>query len=172
MTPIIENNMSSPWMRITEKLLLYVKMITQGSSEYKAHAGVYVALNQVYYVRIEGCDGGKLVVTNPPEPGQKKKVKQVKALIEPDLVYPLIRGRDVKKWYVEFKDRYIIVPHDPKTGKPLPENDLKIIYPDTYSYLNLFREELKRRGIKPFLSPRDKLKKAKTDTEKKLSKEN
>jgi hypothetical protein len=54
------------------------------------------------------------VITNPEEPGQKKSVKQVEAAVEPELLYPLIRGRDVKKWFVEFEDRYIILPHDPK----------------------------------------------------------
>jgi hypothetical protein len=72
---------------------------------------VNVALNQVYYVRIKGkTPDGRLVITNPEEPGQKKSVKQVEAAVEPDLVYPLVRGRDVKKWWVEFKDRYIILP--------------------------------------------------------------
>jgi hypothetical protein len=51
---------------------------------------------------------GRLVITNPPEPGQKKSVNQVEAAVEPDLVYPLVRGRDVKKWFVNFEDRYII----------------------------------------------------------------
>ncbi|MEM3806153.1 MAG: hypothetical protein QXV08_08870 [Desulfurococcus sp.] len=59
---------------------------------------VLAALNRVYYVKIkERLPGGKLVITNPPEPGQKKKVKQVEVVVEPDHIYPLIRGRDVKR---------------------------------------------------------------------------
>jgi type I restriction-modification system DNA methylase subunit len=148
MTPTVENDVSSPWMQVTERLLPYIRRITQGSSPYEAHAGVYVALNQVYYIEVKGKTlDGKLIITNPPEAGQKKRVEQVEVPVEPDLVYPLVRGRDVRKWYVEYKDRYIIIPHDPNTSKPLPENDLKIRYPFTYNYLNKYRSELENRSI-------------------------
>ncbi|MGB9828327.1 MAG: Eco57I restriction-modification methylase domain-containing protein, partial [Thermosphaera sp.] len=153
MVPLVDDDVTSPWMQVTEKMLQYVRRITQGSSLYKAHEGVNVALNQVYYVQIKDkTPDGRLVITNPPEPGQKKKVKQVEVVVEPDLVYPLIRGKDVEKWFVEYKGRYVILPHDPKTGKPLSEIDFKVKYKDTFSYLNHYRDELITRSIKPFLS--------------------
>jgi len=115
---------------------------------YTAHAGVYVALNQVYYVKVKGrTPDGRLIITNPPEPGQKKSVKQVEAAVEPDLVYPLVRGRDVKKWFIDFQDRYIILPHDPKTAKPLSETIIKTTFPNTYEYFNNFKKELEKRSI-------------------------
>ncbi|QXJ34169.1 Eco57I restriction-modification methylase domain-containing protein [Saccharolobus shibatae] len=148
MSPTIESDVFSPWMQTMEKLLPYIRRITQGHSYYDAHAGVYVALNQVYFVEIKGkTPDGKLVITNPPESGQKKKVRQVEAVIEPDLVYPLIRGRDVKKWYVEYKGRYIIIPHNSKTGNPLSENDVKVKFPLTYNYLSTYKRELESRSI-------------------------
>jgi len=148
MIPIEPKNPESPWMQITPKAVEVVRKLLTGMQYYEAHAGVYVALNQVYYVQIKGkTPDGRLVITNPPEPGAKKKVKQVEAVVEPDLIYPLIRGRDVKKWYVEFKNRYVIIPHDPKTAKPLPETDLKVKLPLTYQYLNSYRNELEDRSI-------------------------
>jgi len=172
MSPIVESDVSSPWMQITEKLLPYIRRITQGSSQYEAREGVLCALNQVYFVEVKGkTPDGKLIITNPPEPGQKKKVKQVEVPIEPDLVYPLIRGRDVKKWYVEYKNRYIIVPHDPKTGKIISETDLKVKYPSTYNYLTLYKDELKKRSIKPFLSLKGRLKKANESSRRVIEKE-
>jgi hypothetical protein len=138
----------TPWMQVTPKALEAVRKLLAGTQYYEAHEGVNVALNQVYYVQIKGkTSDGKLIITNPPEPGAKKKVKQVEAVVEPDLVYPLIRGRDVKKWYVEFKNRYVIVPHDSKTAKPLPETDLKVKLPLTYQYLNSYRNGLENRSI-------------------------
>lgn len=172
MSPTKESDVSSPWMQITEKLLPYIRKITQGSSHYKAHEGVNVALNQVYFVEIKGkTPDGKLVITNPPESGQKKKVKQVDATVEPDLIYPLIRGKDIRKWYVEYKDRYIIIPHDMKTGKLISESELKIKYPKTYEYLNLYRDELKKRSIKPFLSLKKRLERANESYRKIIEKE-
>ncbi|MEM4539748.1 MAG: N-6 DNA methylase [Candidatus Korarchaeota archaeon] len=147
MTPSVERDPSSPWMQVTERVLPHIRKLI-GESQYKAHAGVYSALNQVYFVKIKmRLPDGKLVTTNPPEPGQKKKVKQVEAAVEPDHIYPLIRGRDVKRWYVDYRDRYIIVPHDPKTGRPLQEQVVKIMYPHIYQYFSAFKDELVNRSI-------------------------
>ncbi|MEM1696622.1 MAG: class I SAM-dependent DNA methyltransferase [Nanopusillaceae archaeon] len=147
MTSIVEKDPSSPWMQVTKKVLTYVRKLI-GKSPYEAHEGVLPALNQVYYVKIkEKLPDGKLVITNPPEAGQKKRIKQVEAVVEPDYVYPLIRGRDIKRWYVDFRDRYIIVPHDPKTGKPLQELVVKTEYPHTYQYFSIFSKELMNRSI-------------------------
>jgi type II restriction/modification system DNA methylase subunit YeeA len=148
MAPLEHRKPETPWMQVTPKALEAVRKLLAGTQHYEAHAGVYVGLNQVYYIEIkERTHDGMIVITNPPESGQKKRVKQIQAVIESDLVYPLIRGRDVKKWYVEFKNKYIIVPHDPKTAKPLPETDLKVKLPLTYQYLNSYRNELEGRSI-------------------------
>lgn len=64
--------------------------------------------------------------------------------MEPDLIYPLIRGRNVKKWYSS-PSFYIVVPHDPKNGKPLKE--MKTTYLKTYSYLLQFQKDLEKRPI-------------------------
>jgi hypothetical protein len=38
-----------------------------------------------------------VIVSNITE-GSKREVESIQAAIEPDLLYPLLRGRDVKKW--------------------------------------------------------------------------
>ncbi|WP_218042151.1 Eco57I restriction-modification methylase domain-containing protein [Infirmifilum lucidum] len=138
----------APWMQITEKAKRAVEKVLNypAPRTYEAHAGVYTAFNQIYYVKVLDKDG-YLIITNPPEPGQKKSAKQVTVKIEPDLVYPLIRGRDVKKWRVSYKDRYAIVPHDPKTGKPIPEENIKMNCPKTYEYFYTYKSELENRSI-------------------------
>jgi type II restriction/modification system DNA methylase subunit YeeA len=148
MIPIEPKNPESPWMQTTPRVVEAIRKLLTGPQHYEAHAGVYVGINQVYYVQIKGkTPDGKLVITNPPEPSDKKKVKQVEAIVEPDLVYPLLRGRDIKKWYAGFKDRYAIIPHEPKTAKPIPESEMKIKFPLTYQYLNTYRNELESRSI-------------------------
>jgi SAM-dependent methyltransferase len=170
--PIEYRNPESPWMQITPKVTSAVRKLLTGIQYYKAHAGVYTSLNQVYYIQIKNeTPDGKLIITNPPEPGAKKKVKQIEAIVEPDLVYPLLRGKDVKRWYAGYKDRYVIIPHDPTTGKPYKPEDMKVKFPNTYSYLIQYKEELKKRSIKPFLSLRDKIKKAKLEAERKKAEE-
>jgi type II restriction/modification system DNA methylase subunit YeeA len=148
MIPLMPNGSASPWMQVTPNIANAARKVIGGSGYYEAHAGVYTGLNQVYYVKVlERTSDGMLIITNPPESGQKKKVKQVEAKVEPDLVYPLIRGEDVKKWYVEFKDRFIIVPHKPKTAKPILENEMKVRWPSIYRYLSNFKIELENRSI-------------------------
>jgi len=148
MIPLEPRRPESPWMQITPRVAEAIRKLLAGQQYYVAHEGVNTALNQVYYIEIKGKrPDGKLIITNPPEPGQKKKVKQVEAVIEPDLVYPLIRGRDIKRWYIEFRNRYVIVPHDSKTAKPLQESKLRVELPLTYSYLNNYRGGLENRSI-------------------------
>jgi hypothetical protein len=148
MVPLIPNDPSSPWMQVKPNIVNAIRKAISGSQYYEAYEGVNTALDQIYYVKVLGkTPDGMLIITNPPESGQKKKVKQIEAKVEPDFIYPLIRGRDVKKWYVEFKDRYIIVPHNPKTSKPILESDMKVKWPFTYNYLLNYKNELGNRSI-------------------------
>ena len=145
--PIEKNKPESPWMEITEKAYEGIKKVIGSSPWYEAHAGVYTGLNQVYWIKVISEQPSGLLITNPPLPEQKKKVKQVEQVIEKDLVYPLIRGRDVKKWYVTKDFGWIILPHNSKTGRPLTESEIKVSYSKTYQYFNIFKKELESRSI-------------------------
>jgi len=148
MVPLMPNDPASPWMQVTPNIVNAIRKVISGGQHYEAHAGVYAGLNQVYFIKVLGrAPNGTLIVTNPPESGQRIKVKQVEAKVEPDLVYPLIRGEDVERWYVEFKDRYVIIPHNPRTANPIPETDMRVKWPLTYSYLVNYRRELEDRKI-------------------------
>jgi len=156
MMPLIQNDPSSPWMQVKSNIINSIRKIINGNQYYKAYEGVITALDQIYYVKVLGkAPDGMLIITNPPESGQKKNVKQVESKIEPNLIYPLIRGRDLKKWYVEFKDRYIILPHD-KEGDPIPHHIMKTKYPYTYQYFYQFFNDLINRSggfLKQKLAP-------------------
>jgi len=154
--PVDRNKPETPWMEITGKAYHGLRKVRGSSPWYEAHNGVYTALNQVYWVNIISKEADGLLITNPPLSGQKKKVKQIKRVVEKDLIYPLIRGRDVKKWYIVGEYGWIIIPHDPKTGKPIPENVIKVKYPRIFSYFKEFQKELEKRTIKPFLGNRPK----------------
>lgn len=147
MIPVRENDPSEPWLQTTESVWKALKKVV-GKSQYKAFAGVNTGLNQVYYVDVlEKTPDGLLVIENPERGGEKKTVKTVIAKVDPDHVYPLIRGRDIKKWYVKYDNRYILLPHNSRTGKPIAESELKINWPKTYDYFKQFEEELRNRSI-------------------------
>lgn len=144
--PIEKNKAESPWIQITEEAYRGIKRVL-GKNCYKGYAGVFTGLNQVYWINIldELPDG--LLVRNPIRSGQKKEVKVVEAIVEKKRVYPSIRGRDIKKWYMDGDYGWIILPHDPKTGKPLSESVLKKNFPQTYSYFANFKSALEQRAI-------------------------
>lgn len=148
--PVEENKPDSPWMQITEKAYEGIKKVL-GKSEYRAYEGVNTALNQVYWIEILDDTPQGLLIRNPRIPGQKKKVEVVEAIVEKDLVYPLIRGRDVKKWFVEGSYGYIILPVDEK-GNTLPHSEMKIKYPKAWEYFFNFFEDLVNRGGEPYKS--------------------
>jgi len=160
--PLISNDPSSPWMQVTPSIINSIRKIINGNQYYEAYEGVLTALNQVYFVELQGkTDNNMLRITNPSESGQKKKVKEVKnVIVEPDLVYPLIRGRDVEKWYIDFKERYIILPHD-KEGNPIPHHIMRTKYPYTYQYFYQFFNNLINRSggfLKQKMAPYKKYK--------------
>jgi hypothetical protein len=154
--PIEFNKPESPWMQITEKAYEAIKKVTGKSPWYEAHAGVYTSLNNVYWIKVLEKRSDGCLITNEPVPGQKKTVRQVTVEVEDDVIYPLIRGRDVKRYYVVGEFGNIIITHDSTTGEPLQESKMKIEYPKLYSYLKNFKAELEKRTIKPFLGKKHK----------------
>ncbi|MEM3451862.1 MAG: N-6 DNA methylase, partial [Nitrososphaerales archaeon] len=148
LAPIETTKPKSPWILVTKKSLDVIKKVVK-ESDYRGYEGSLNALNGVYLINILSNLKNKLLVENLAE-GGKRSVKKVKTTVDIDLVYPLVRGKDTKRWYSKhFK--YIIFPHDPKTGEPFKEDQLKIGYPDTYKYFLNFKDVLKARKIKPFL---------------------
>jgi SAM-dependent methyltransferase len=117
-----------------------------GVSQYRASAGVCTWLNSVYWLHIvERRPDGILVVTNLVGAGKKKIAKQHTA-VEPDLVYPLLRARDVRRWKAA-PSASILLPHTTETSwQAIPEQELQAKYPRTYRYLAGFREALLRRS--------------------------
>jgi len=63
--------------------------------------------------------------------------------VEPNLLYPLLRGRDVKRWCAQ-PSAWIIVPRlNPQQVIPLSEMQVK--FPKTYAYLKRFKPTLLQR---------------------------
>jgi hypothetical protein len=116
-----------------------------GKSEYDAHAGVYTGgANAVYWLEVIGQEGALLCVRNITK-GAKRAVQKVEALIEPDFVYPLLRGRDVKRWRAT-PTAYILMVQNPQTRLGYDEKWLQEHYPRTYDYLAQFETMLRSRA--------------------------
>ena len=118
-SPIENGKAQSPWAIATAQAHEVLKKIVS-PSYYKGKEGTNPALIGVYWVKIIEKTPNGLMIKNSG--GVKKKVDSIETEVEENLVYPLARGRDIKKWVFNPPEYYIVVPHDPLTGKPISEH--------------------------------------------------
>jgi hypothetical protein len=114
-----------------------------GPSFYKAHKGVDSIPSGVYWVKVLEKQGDFIIVQNIGKTS-KIDIKEMVYSLEKDLLFPVIRGRNISEFKVEY-EHYIIVPHDVH-GQPIDEASLKKKYPKTYSYFKEFEKLLKTRA--------------------------
>lgn len=135
--PVDEADPTSSWISGRPRALNAMKKVL-GASDYQAHAGVYTGgANGVYWLEIVGRrPDGMVVVSNITE-GAKREVESVQAAIEPDLLYPLLRGRDVGRWAAK-PSAYIVMVQDPEKRRGYDEDWMGITYHRTYTYLKYF----------------------------------
>jgi hypothetical protein len=143
--PVEEAKTSSPWLTAPPEALAAIKKVI-GRSDYKAYEGVNTGgLNGCFWIRVlQELPNGELLIENLHEVG-KKKLDRVQASIEPNLVYKLVRARDVKKWRAD-PSVHIILAQDPATRKGMPEAVMKRQCPRTFSYLKQFETQLRKRS--------------------------
>jgi len=146
--PIDKNDNTSPWITGKPKALSAIEKIL-GESYYRGHAGVFTGgANAVHWITISQKINSDTIMVSNYTKGAKRKVEEVQTAIETDLVFPLIRGRDIKRWNSSSSDLYIILTHMKDQGlKAIPESVMGVEYPKTYSYLSYFEHSLKEKSI-------------------------
>ena len=147
--PVDTKDKTSAWLTGRPLAIKAIKKVL-GKSDYEAHAGAYTGgANGVYWLEImEWLPDGLVRVLNITE-GQKRKVESTPAVIEADLLYPLLRGRDVKKWHAQ-SSAYILMVQDPVKRQGIDESEMQLRYEKTYHYLKQFEGILrgrKSRGV-------------------------
>ena len=136
-------NVNMPWMIIGEKAYSGVIKAMRASG-YRAYEGTNTALNSVYWINILSKEPTGILIGNLSNIG-KRKVKENRTVIEPNLIYPLMRGRDIKKWY-STPSNYMVVPFN-EEGTLLEESELKIRFLKSYEFLTKFKTELISRSV-------------------------
>jgi SAM-dependent methyltransferase len=142
--PIDGTRRTSPWFTAPEGALRELSSVI-GPSYYRGYAGACTWMNGVFWLRIIAKrPDGMLVVENLHDEG-KLKVPSLQAVIEPDLVYPLLRGQDVTRWQAR-PAAYILVTQDPGTRTGYDEGWMRMQLPNTYTYLKRFEKLLRGRS--------------------------
>ena len=128
---------TSPWLTVPKQALAGIQKVV-GPSSYKAYEGVNTGgLNGCFWIRVlEKRPNGELLIENLHDVG-KIKVEHVQTVIEPDLVYPLLRGRDVQRWQATPSAHIILANRTDKLAG-IPESEMKRRWPKTYAYLKQF----------------------------------
>lgn len=117
----------------------------RGVSAYKARRGASTEPYGVFWLDlIDVRSDGALIIENLPELG-KREIRKVQAVMESQLVFPAIRGKDVHRWRAT-PLIYTLISQDPRTREGYPESQMKVELPETYKYLLGFKDVLLSRG--------------------------
>lgn len=149
----ITKKVTDPWIIIPQGQEL--PKISNKRNFYKARHGVVNDLNSLFLIDILETTNQGIKIQNLGNKG-KKKIKVSTKVIETDLIYPLIKPKDTKRWGID-SYQYMIVPHQ-KAGEN-NESFLRVKLPKSYAFLSSFKKELATRkskwfygGDKPFYS--------------------
>jgi hypothetical protein len=119
----------------------------RGESIYQARRGASIDPYGVFYMKIKQISSdGTILVENLPELG-KRKISKVEERIEDDLVFPAVRGRDIRRWNAT-PEIYALIVQDPKKRVGYEEEWMKVNLPKTFGYLHKFKAVLLSRGSK------------------------
>ena len=154
-TPVAADDPTSAWLTARRKALDAMRNVL-GKSDYRAHAGVCAWANSIYWVEIlaERPDG--LVVVRNVTEGAKRKAESVTVELEPDLLYPLLRGRDVRRWQAQ-PSLHLLMMQDPESRRGIDETTVQRRWPKTWGYLKRFEKPLRERsGFRRYFTRKDK----------------
>jgi methylase of polypeptide subunit release factors len=140
--PVNADDPTSAWLTARERALRAMQKVL-GPSDYRAYEGVNTGgANAVYWVEIVAKRPDGLVVVRNITGGAKREVESVTVEIEPDLLYPLLRGRDVRRWQAA-PSAFVLVTHLPgQRLTAVPEEEMQRRWPKTWAYLKRFERVL------------------------------
>ena len=127
------------WQTTSKEQTGLKKML--GLNPYQARLGARVEPYGVFWLEIKQVmANGDLLVRNLSEKGERK-VPSVEERIEPDLVFPAVRGADIERWNAK-PGIFTLIVQDRKTRAGFSDSMMKGKWPRTYGYLLRFKEIL------------------------------
>jgi hypothetical protein len=140
--PVDPRYEQAPWITGPKEILDVVYRIAAPSFyETLVRNGINTrGANGVYFVDAE-FRRGSLVVTNRPQDGDDPDLPAIRAAIEEVHLYPLLRGRDVRRWLAR-PVSFVVLPHDEKSSAAV---GLTRLPKQTLEFLSHFREKLRSR---------------------------
>lgn len=135
----------SPWMVLPKGISKKtVEKIQKGRQEYKAWKGSDTrGGNGLFWMQPLHKKMKTIICRNTTEFSKKKPPEFTQAL-DADLIFPLLKGREVSKWHTQ-PEYALLYPH--VGDNAIPENEMKRKYHNTYAYFHKMREYLTKRKM-------------------------
>ncbi|MGL6225235.1 MAG: N-6 DNA methylase [Thermoguttaceae bacterium] len=169
--PVDANNLQSPWIiqpKTSAKTVLTTDVTQNHSADlntdvttdvrstnphhqqqqpaYQGYLGANTGgANGIFWVEIQSGDQQTVVIRNNPTLG-KRLIPQVNAEIESQLVFPLLRWKDIRAYDYNEPTLGIIIPQNPETRRGLDANVMRVSFPQTLAYLQQFEMILRDRA--------------------------
>jgi hypothetical protein len=114
----------------------------RGRSRYRARIGAHSGgAAGVFWVEVVEKRPNGVLIRNLHDAG-RNKFPQVTAVVEPDFVRPLLRGRDVERWKA-FSRHSVLIPYEVENdGKAVSGAVMRQRYPKTFEYFKTFKSRL------------------------------
>jgi hypothetical protein len=142
--PVRKEWLQSSWLVGPDKCIEILRTII-GISPYAslAREGINTrGANGVYFVDVIQASNSVLVRNRSHDGDEDERVPTVERRVESDYVFPLLRGRDVGKWFASASGA-VVLPHDPANPvDPIPFNQLG---KKVQGFLFEFKEKLQNR---------------------------
>jgi len=140
----ISSDKKSPWSVMPKGIAKTLKTIC-GVSNYVARIGAHSGgAAGVYWIDVQKRDKKYVLISNRCDAG-RNKYDPVTVSVEPQLVRPLVRGRDVQRWIVSPSLSILIPYEDTNNGKAISEAQMKKEFPRTFEYFEHFKEKMLKR---------------------------
>lgn len=142
----------SPWAIMPVGQFSSLQKITGSSEWVQGRKGITCDRNGIYFVRIlaENTERRLVLIQTRPESGKTRLGVSQKFWVEPDLLYPLLKGAaDIGScWYHPVENLYAFVPNKGivKQAYDNAEALISSALPKTYSYFRTFKKELESRS--------------------------
>jgi hypothetical protein len=136
----INSDLRSPWLTLSPSIMQNLQNYL-GPSGYRGRKGIEpCGAKGVYLINVTGLQKGLVKIENLVERSRLDAVKRIgvrPGLIEPDLVFPMVGGRNIDKWGIN-SHVYMLVPHFTSGEgiyRGIPDGVLRTKHPRTYQWL-------------------------------------
>jgi hypothetical protein len=149
----VSDTAGSAWLTAPRRLLDALRRVL-GQSDYQARAGSYSGgANAVYWLEVVAKRPDGIVVIRNINQGVKIEAQEVTMPVEPDLVFPLLRGKDVQRWNATPVFSILVVQDRQDQRSGIPEKTMQAKYPKSYLYLKQFESFLTHRPDRKYYPP-------------------